>query len=502
MGESSRSLTSGRVLARSAFWNLFGMAAPMVVAVIAIPLLISGMGTERFGLLAIIWMGIGYFSLFDLGLGRALTKLVSSRLGQANNPQLGPLIWTAFYLLFALGAIGSIFLLAFSGPLIRELLNVPEKLHAEGVAAFRVLAIGLPIVIVTAGLIGLLQAHQRFGAIAAVRVPLGVLSFLGPLVTLQFTPSIAWATVVLLGGRVVSLILFYVLSASVRDELRRPEAFDYHQVGPLLTFGGWLTVTNIVGPIMTYMDRVFIGSVMSMSAVAYYVTPYEVLSRLKMVPNSVMGVLFPAMATAYSGGGERLAMLYNTSSRVIYWAMFPLMAGAFLLAPEALQIWLGEEFSSKSTPVVHLLAVGWLVNTLANPALTVLQSTGRPDLVAKVHLAELVPYLGALWWFVSMFGIVGAAGAWTIRIVADALILNAITAKTLPELRSFVTRSYAAIGMTLVVFGSFWLIDSLAIRFAALLAVLAGSFVFLWPIAKRAILGRAPRQGTQSGSLD
>ena len=498
MGDSSRSLTSGRVLARSAFWNIFGMAAPMVVAVIAIPLLISGMGNERFGLLAIIWMGIGYFSLFDLGLGRALTKLVSAQLGHGDNSNLGALIWTAFYLLFGLGTLGSILLLVFSESLITGLLNVPEGLQPEGIAAFRILAIGLPIVIVTAGLIGLLQAHQRFGAIAAVRVPLGVLSFVGPLVSLQFTPSIAWATAVLLVGRLFSLVAFYWLAGSVRDELRRIETFDRGQVGPLLSFGGWLTVTNIVGPIMTYMDRFFIGSVLSMSAVTYYVTPYEVLSRLRMIPNSVMGVLFPAMSTAHSMGGGRLVTLYTTSGRVIYWAMFPLMAGAFLLAPEALKMWLGEEFSANSTPVVHVLAVGWLINTLSQPALTVLQSSGRPDLVAKAHLAELVPYLALLWWLISTFGIVGAAAAWTLRVVADTFILNAITGHILPELASLVSRTYAAILGTGLVFSAFWILDSLVLRAVALLGVLVCSFVFLWPIAQRAIFGRTAKPSAET----
>ena len=57
------------------------MAVPVLIALAAIPLLIKGMGEERFGLLSIIWMGVGYFSLFDLGLGRALTKLIAERLG-------------------------------------------------------------------------------------------------------------------------------------------------------------------------------------------------------------------------------------------------------------------------------------------------------------------------------------------------------------------------------------------------------------------------------------
>lgn len=153
----------------------------MVVAVIAIPLLIAGMGTERFGLLAIIWMGVGYFSLFDLGLGRALTKMVSERLGQGSEAELGSLIWTAFPLLAGLGVVGAILLLIFSEALVTGLLNVPSELHAEGIAAFRILAIGLPVVIVTAGLVGLLQAHQRFGSIAAIGFRRGVCLSPGPL---------------------------------------------------------------------------------------------------------------------------------------------------------------------------------------------------------------------------------------------------------------------------------------------------------------------------------
>jgi O-antigen/teichoic acid export membrane protein len=66
----------GRLLAKNSLWNLVGWGAPLLVALAVIPLLIKGLGIERFGALTLIWMGIGYFSLFDIGLGRALTKLV------------------------------------------------------------------------------------------------------------------------------------------------------------------------------------------------------------------------------------------------------------------------------------------------------------------------------------------------------------------------------------------------------------------------------------------
>lgn len=73
-------LTRGSLLASNTLWNLAGYGLPLLVAVFAIPLLIKGLGIDRFGILTLAWMVMGYLSLFDLGLGRALTKLVSEKL--------------------------------------------------------------------------------------------------------------------------------------------------------------------------------------------------------------------------------------------------------------------------------------------------------------------------------------------------------------------------------------------------------------------------------------
>src|SRR5438045_3214836 len=83
-----RRLTSGSLLARNTIWNLIGQSAPMIVAVFVIPRLVRGLGTDRFGALSIAWMVAGYFSLFDLGLGRALTALVAHKLGRDEHDDL------------------------------------------------------------------------------------------------------------------------------------------------------------------------------------------------------------------------------------------------------------------------------------------------------------------------------------------------------------------------------------------------------------------------------
>ena len=55
-----------------------------------------------------------------------------------------------------------------------------------------------------------------------------------------------------------------------------------------------------------------------------------------------------------------------------------------------------------------------------------LQGLGRPDLVAKLNLLELPIYMACLYYGVKHFGILGAAGAWLVRVAIDTSILNAL----------------------------------------------------------------------------
>lgn len=493
MKHSSRAseLTSGRRLAKSAMWNLLGMGAPLLVALFAIPLLIDGFGKERFGLLAIIWMGVGYFSLFDFGLGRALTKLVAERLGSGDIADLGRLIWTGLIMLSALGFLGGVLVWFFSGVIVSSVLNVEPSLQPEAITSFRILAAGLPVVVITSALIGILEAYQRFGVIAAIRVPLGILTFGVPLLTLQFTSSLTWVTLALLGSRLVALAAYYLAACSANKALLAPCAPDRKDIRPLISFGGWQTVTNIVGPLMTYLDRFVVGAVLNLRAVTFYVAPYEALSRIQILPQALMGVVFPAFSTAAAADQKRLASLYADSCRFAAFSMLPLAAAAFLFAPEILALWLGQEFAVTSAAVVKFLAIGCMTNTLARLPFTALQGTGRPDLVALTHLAELLPYLAALWWATVHYGIAGAALAWTLRATLDALILNEIAGVKIAALHDSVATTRWALFGLVAVFAALWVVENTIIRVSILAAVIVASAWFLWPFAKQ-ILRKAP----------
>jgi len=430
--ERASSLTASVLLARNAGWSLAGNLLPLLVAIACVPVLVRGLGSEKFGLLSVIWVVVGYFAVFDLGFGRALTKLVAERLGHEKSEEIPDLVVTALGIVTCLGLLAACLIATISPWLIRDVLKTPNGLVADGTIAFWVLSAGLPFLIVSGALIGFLQAHQRFRAFSAIRMLTGSLTFAGPALALIWTPSVAAAAASITVSRALAVVVYGLYCFRAFPEVWHDGRFRKRLVKPLLDFGGWFTVSNVLGPIMVYLDRFVIGAVLSLSAVAYYTTPYEAVTRLSMFPTALVNVLFPAFTTSFVADRERLVRLYDAGWKLVLIAMGPVAALIVLFAPEGLSLWVGPDFASRSTSVMRWLVVGVLVNSLARLPAALVQGAGRPDLVAKLHVAELPLYLTGMWWALHVFGLVGVAAAWTVRIAVDTLALFVMGARLVP----------------------------------------------------------------------
>jgi O-antigen/teichoic acid export membrane protein len=412
--------------ARNTFFNLAGEAAPLLAALVAIPILLKGIGVDRFGLLGIAWMVIGYASLFDFGLGRALTKVVSERIGAGESDAVPGIVLASMAIMFALGVVGAL-TIGIAAPWLVSLVKMPVELRGEALGAFRVLAFSLPLVIVSVGLRGLLEALHRFDLSNAVRIPAGVFAFVGPLLVLPFSNSLVAVVGVLTVGRFLACIAYIAFCFRAFPSLRHSFSPAWGRARSLLTFGSWMTVSNVVSPLMTVFDRFLIGALLSTEAVAYYTTSYDLISKMLVVSGAVAGVLFPTFAGQIAQDRGRVTRLFGRSVTYVFLVLFPVTLVSVALAHEGLTLWVGPDIASHSAPVLQILAVAILINGLALVPFTLIQAAGRPDVTAKLHLAELPFYIVAILLLTRRYGIVGAAIASAARMTIDACLLFVIS---------------------------------------------------------------------------
>jgi O-antigen/teichoic acid export membrane protein len=293
----------------------------------------------------------------------------------------------------------------------------------EARAAFYILAASLPIVLATNGLRAVLEGCQRFDISNLLRAPSSILAFVIPAVGvgsgLQLPGIVLWLGI----SRLVFVFAHAFYCFQVLPCLRARPAVRSRVVFHLLSFGGWVTLSNVVNPILLSMDRFFIGSLLSVALVGYYTAPFEAVTKLWVIPASLMTAVYPACSALGAEHMRDVQILYSRSIKYIFCTLAPVSVLLVLFARPVIGVWLGPGFVDKSAVALQLLAVGVFFNCFAHVPYSFLQALGRPEAAAKLFLLELVPYAGLALWMVGRYGIAGASFGWALRAIIEVLLL-------------------------------------------------------------------------------
>jgi O-antigen/teichoic acid export membrane protein len=417
-------LLTGRLFARNTAFNLAGEVVAFCIGVVAIPYVVKTLGTEAFGILSIAWMLLVYMSLFDLGLTRATTKFVAEAVGSGEHHHVPSLIWTSitFQLLFGLLGTG-LFLLSIN-VLIAKVFRIPPQLVGEAQRGFRFLAIAVPIILVTNCLRGVLEARQQFHLVNYIKVVTNILMFSSPFLLIPFGGRLSSIILLMIVLRFIALGVYLELCLSPLRRTGHRRSFDKILLARLLRYGGWITVSNVTGPLLMYSERFAISALLSVVALAYYTGPADMLNRALVVPASLGSTLFPAFSSLQAGGARgKLEDFYSRSLKYLVVVMGPPLLLIAAFSRDILMAWLGPVFAQNAAVPLRVLAVSIFLSSIALIPYGLLTGAGRPDITAIFHLIELPIHLTLVWLLVSRFGLVGAACAVTIRVAIDTALL-------------------------------------------------------------------------------
>ena len=431
-----------RIAVRNAAFNLGGQLLPMAVALVAMPLLVRHAGTDRLGFLGLAWALIGYFALLDLGLSRVVTRRIAVAEGigslAGETRILERLCLQLFGIVAAISAV-----LAFAVPASAIVGKAADPMvMGEARGALLILWATLPLTVVTGLLRGALEGLQQFGRVNLLRAFFGAWSFAAPLAMLTYSNALGPLTLAIAAGRVLSLAAhaYWAFEALRTHEADRragsakpsASAVSEPRLADLFREGGWLTVSNVVGPMMVTFDRFAIAAIVSLAAASYYFVPQEMALRMLVIPGAIATTIFPMLArSSRDGHGHRRiaqgALLAVTAS------CLPLCAAIGALAEPLLSAWMGSSFAQSSAQVAACLAVGLFANCCAQVPFAWIQAAGRSDVTGKLHLIQLPVYAVLLLVLTMHFGIVGTAIAWSVRATADAVLLYFASASLFPE---------------------------------------------------------------------
>ncbi len=417
-------LTSGSLLAKNATINLLTEGWIFLVLIVTMPRLVAYLGETLFGLFSLAWVVIGYLAFLDIGVGRAATKFISEHLAKADNKGVEEVARTAFTANLVLGVAGGLVVASATPFLVHSVFKISPDLQYQARLVFYCVALSVPVLLVSGVLRAILTSFQRFDWINGVNGVATAVQWLLACWLAWKGHGIALVVLATVLTRMAATVVYGLLLVRLLPRVSIFQARGLVDLLKLLRFGSWVTVSQLVSPVLVYLDRVFLASFVSLSAVTLYTVPYEVMTRLRIIPTSLVTTLYPAFSERGAGQDRSsLHSLYDNSVRYLLLILMPGILFLLILGGDVLSVWMGTQFAKQASVVLQILAFGVLLNCLANVPYNALQALGRPDLPGKFHLLELPLYVGLCWFLIPHWGIAGAALANALRISLDAVLL-------------------------------------------------------------------------------
>jgi O-antigen/teichoic acid export membrane protein len=422
----SHQRTSGRLLARNAGYNLATEGWLTLVLLATMPRIVHLLGNDGFGLFSLAWVIVGYLAVLDIGVTRATTKFVSEYLASREPGRVREIVQTSLTTNCLLGILGMAMAVA-GAPYFVRWFNIPHAMLHDARLVLVAAAVAIPFLMVQGIARAALSSFQRFAAINVVNGAATTAQWVGAALLAWKGYGVVYVVAATVVARILATIAYLFLLTSDIPQLWASFRVHRHAFVVLFRFGAWVTISQIMTPLLVYIDRLFIGRFLTLAAVTVYTVPTEAFNRLRIIPASVVATLFPAFTEhgAMADGNQHLQALYAKAVRYLLYIIVPAFVLLLVFARDLLALWMSPAFAREAATIVQIMTVGFLLNFLAHLPYSALQALGRPDLPSKFYIFELPLYVISCLLLIPRFGLAGAATASTLRVSLDAVLLFA-----------------------------------------------------------------------------
>lgn len=404
------SLTHG--LARNTAFNVLGWVVPVILYIVATPLIVHGLGTEPYGVFGIVSIAAGYFGFLNSASAAGNIRFLAEAYGRRD--------WDEFHDVATAGVIlsGSIglaagLLIALAAPfLVTHAFKIPPELTSKATLCIRLAGLGFFVNSVIGALTGVPTAVRRYDLVNGINLVAGLGSTLGVALAVQFGYGLVGAVAVQVASSIVSLLGFVAATWWLLHTAGQVRAARIHgpSVRRIFSFSALLSLGQIGTTIGLQMDRTVVAALLGPAAVTFYSVPQRIAEQVTGLLGKLTTTLYP-LAAEGSGADLRDAVkdLYMSATRAVVWLAALMTVPLIALSHDIMLAWMGQEFADKSTGVLVALAIAVVFRASTTVSSPVCMGLGRADVAAAVGWCLCISYSVPVFLLARRFGVVGAA---------------------------------------------------------------------------------------------
>lgn len=398
-----------------------GVVAVAMLA--ATPYLIAQLGVARYGIVVAVSILAGQLGILQLGIGPATTRRTAESRGSGRPVERIAALHGAILVAAVAAGLIAIGFVVVAGWVWQHGFQISPAVTREAVAALPAAAAVAAAQPLLAAGSGFLFGDERFPLLFKWRLFTGLIRVAAMITAVASGGGVVGA---LIAHAVVdgsaALMLTLLLLAENRGKVAVSVSVSVKEIRALLAIGLPFAVAEVFAALLLDAEKLIIGFIRSLEEFTYYTVPFAAVFRLAGFAVAVSNVLMPRIAAVTAAGNHRAAAdLTHRATQAAVAGMFLVLAPLLACAPEILSLWLGSKFAAEATLPTRILLVGMLANAAVYPSHAVIRARARPSTLARLYSMELPLHLALVYVGVQLWGTAGAAMAWTIRVVIDAL---------------------------------------------------------------------------------
>lgn len=407
---------------KGSLWTLAGQVAPLGVSLFATPFVIRLLGAEGYGVLILVSLIPTYLGFADLGMGLASTKFASEAYAAGDAEREARTVRTAAVIALCTSVPVAVAVFLFSGRLV-TLFNVPEHLAWEASAALKVASVTFVLNFLNQIFNTPQLTRLRMDLNTFVNSGFRILGIAATPIVIYLGGGILGAVIVLLAAALLTLGGHVYMSGRLLPPLF-DISLDRNAIRPLLKFGGPIVASGVAAVLLANLEKGILPWLTSVKELAFYSVAFNFSSMLTMFSSSMSQSLLPAFAQLFElRSTDALNSLWNRAIRINLLLLPMLLVVLYFISPYFFEVWAGHEFRVNSSRPFHFLLIGLAFHLLTYLPYTALLAKGLTHVLAKLYLIELPFYCIAAFFLIRRFGAIGAAIAWSVRIITDNLLL-------------------------------------------------------------------------------
>ena len=236
--------------------------------------------------------------------------------------------------------------------------------------------------------------------------------FFGYVLYVYLDPNQAFSLMLLAVAQVIAAIASSILSIILgRKYLNFSGKLDRDWLKELFWYGKFVLGTNIASMLNKSIDQLMLGLIINPVATAVYGTAIKIANLIEVPTQSVAAIVFPKSAQrAEKEGKGSVKGLYEKSVGVILAVIIPGILFVLLFPEFVLQVVAGDKYMD-AVPLLRLTMLYGLLIPFARQFGVIMDSMGKPQINFMMVVASAALNVVFNFFFISQFGIIGAAYA-------------------------------------------------------------------------------------------